>query len=171
MKNSKQMELPISELFAEDFPARTSPLLEKGLALKESVQGYGQSSPVLLAKYDQDTQSWKTSRLYVGGDSEEFSETWPRSGMTRNGTAYRLPPLVRLMRGIESGLLPTPTASCGIHLKFSQSSVKKAYKKRIGLSFSMSITELSTLYFGQKINPTFVEEMMGYPEGWSDLNS
>jgi hypothetical protein len=38
----------------------------------------------------------------------EFSETWPRSGMTRSGTAYLLRPLAPLIGGIASGLLPTP---------------------------------------------------------------
>jgi DNA (cytosine-5)-methyltransferase 1 len=39
-----------------------------------------------------------------------FSETWPRSGMTRNGIAYQLPPLVRLTDATESGLWRTPSA-------------------------------------------------------------
>ena len=39
-----------------------------------------------------------------------FSETFPRSGMTRSGTAYRLQPLVPLTRGTASGLWPTPVA-------------------------------------------------------------
>jgi hypothetical protein len=42
---------------------------------------------------------------------ERFSETWPRSGMTRNGTAYQLPPLVPHTGATASGLWPTPDAS------------------------------------------------------------
>jgi len=40
----------------------------------------------------------------------EFSETWPRAGMTRSGTAYLLRPLAPLTGGTASGLLPTPVA-------------------------------------------------------------
>jgi hypothetical protein len=40
----------------------------------------------------------------------EFSETWPRSGMMRNGIAYQLPPLVPLTDETASGLWPTPTS-------------------------------------------------------------
>jgi hypothetical protein len=41
-----------------------------------------------------------------------FSETWPRAGMTRNGTAYRLQPLAPLTAATGSGSsrIPTPTA-------------------------------------------------------------
>lgn len=38
---------------------------------------------------------------------------WPRSGMTRSGTAFRLQPLAPLTGAIAFGLLPTPTANEG----------------------------------------------------------
>ena len=43
-----------------------------------------------------------------------FSGRWPRSGMTRNGTAYKLPTLARRISGTGSsfwGTWPTPAAS------------------------------------------------------------
>jgi hypothetical protein len=40
--------------------------------------------------------------------SAEFSGTFPRSGMMRNGTVYQLPNLARTITEIGSGLLPTP---------------------------------------------------------------
>jgi hypothetical protein len=40
-----------------------------------------------------------------------FSETWPRAGMTRSGTAYRLRPLAPLTGGTGYGSLPTPKAT------------------------------------------------------------
>ena len=42
-----------------------------------------------------------------------FSETWPRAGMTRNGTAYRLRPSAPLTAATGSGSWPTPTAADG----------------------------------------------------------
>ena len=44
------------------------------------------------------------------GDLSVFSETWPRSGMMRSGTAYQLPPLVPLTDATGSGSWPTPDA-------------------------------------------------------------
>src|SRR5579871_3203682 len=83
-------------LFAADFHARTSASPERAPASQASGQGYGASTPELLARFDHATSLWKTSQLCLDGVLETFSETWPRSGLMRNGTAYRLPPLVPL---------------------------------------------------------------------------
>lgn len=42
---------------------------------------------------------------------QTYSGTWPRAGMTRSGTAFRLPPLVPRTSVIGSGSWPTPDAS------------------------------------------------------------
>lgn len=52
------------------------------------------------------------SQLMMDGSLEAFSGTWPRAGMTRNGTAYLLPPSAPLTGETESGSWPTPHASC-----------------------------------------------------------
>jgi len=41
--------------------------------------------------------------------SDEYLQTWPRAGSTRDGIAYLRQPLARLTRETDSGLLPTPT--------------------------------------------------------------
>jgi len=91
-------------------PAKTSVPQESGSASTAREAAYGASSPELLATFDRATCSWRTSQLCLGGEFQEFSETWPRSGMTRNGIAFQLAPLVRLTDAIESGFLPTPAA-------------------------------------------------------------
>src|SRR3989304_5844896 len=54
--------------------------------------GSGPSSPVLLASYDPATSSWRTPQVsLLSTEDERFPrpwETWPRSGMTRDGRAY-----------------------------------------------------------------------------------
>ncbi len=101
-------------LFAEDSPVSLSPSPAVNRVKPTSV-GYGRSSPEFLARYDPDTQSWRTSQvcfLSTAADSlAEYSQTWPRSGCMRNGTAYRLPVLAHRTEGTESGLLPTATVS------------------------------------------------------------
>lgn len=106
-------------LSAEGFPVRTSPPPAEAPASTGSGRDSGANSPVSLARYDPDTRSWRTSQLCLDGALAEFSETFPRSGMTRNGTAYRLPPLVRLIGGTGYGSLPTPMAADakGLHNK------------------------------------------------------
>jgi len=54
-----------------------------------------------------------TNLLNGGGEIglSEFSGTFPRSGMMRNGTVYQLPRLAPTTTEIGSGLWPTPTAT------------------------------------------------------------
>jgi hypothetical protein len=104
-------------LLPEDFPARTSQRQESRQALTVSAVDSGPSLPVLLASYNPDTQSWKTSQtsLVATADDglDEYSETWPRSGMTRNGIAYQLPRLAPTTTEIGSGYWRTPASANG----------------------------------------------------------
>lgn len=96
---------------AEAFHAKTSVSQAKAPDLLANAAAYGQNTPVLLAKFDPNSSSWRTSQLCLDGDLETFSETWPRSGMMQNGTAFQLQPLAPLIAETASGLLPTPKAS------------------------------------------------------------
>lgn len=90
--------------------AKTSATPGSGRGLRVSVAAYGLSSPALLASYDHATCSWRTSQRSLDGDLTPFLETWPRSGLMRSGTAYRLPPLVPLTAGTGCLSWPTPSA-------------------------------------------------------------
>ena len=91
---------------------------EKELESKESARVFGQNTLESFASYDPDTSSWKTSQLSLLGDSTPYSETWPRAGMMRNGTSYRLQPLAPRTSVKESGLLlTTPTATVAVRSK------------------------------------------------------
>lgn len=81
------------------------------LALRAPGAVSGASSLDSLASFDPTTSSWRTSQRSFIEDWARFSETWPRSGLMRNGTAYLLPVLVPLTEETESGLLPTPSAT------------------------------------------------------------
>jgi hypothetical protein len=95
-------------------PARTSPSPEGRPGSTGGARVFGASTFDSLTFFDRATSSWRTfatSLLATAADgSEEFSGTWPRAGMTRNGTASRLAPLAPLTGGTASGLLPTPSA-------------------------------------------------------------
>jgi len=64
-----------------------------------------------FASYDPDSSSWRTWRACLDGDSDEYSETWPRQGSMRNGYAYELPTSEPPTVDGASSLLPTPAAS------------------------------------------------------------
>jgi DNA (cytosine-5)-methyltransferase 1 len=111
LQSSKEPTLEQLTLFAEASPARISASRAKVRGLRENAAAYGQNTPELLARFAPDTSSWKTSQHCLVEGLETFSETWPRSGLMRNGTAYQLPPLALRIGGIESGSWPTPDAS------------------------------------------------------------
>lgn len=81
---------------------------------KQTSAGSGPSSPESFAKLGPDGVFLKTSQGYcqqtVDGSLEEFSETWPRSGLLSNGTASQLPALAPRISVTESGsYVPTAT--------------------------------------------------------------
>lgn len=103
----QQTELPLT-LSAADSHVRTFPTPEKARGLPVNGRDYGASTPVLLARLDPATSSWKTSQLCFVEGLATYSQTWPRSGLMRSGTAYQLPPLAPLTDATGLGLLPTP---------------------------------------------------------------
>lgn len=55
---------------------------------------------------------WETTQVnLLCAHSEPYLETWPTSGMTRNGRAYELPTLEHRTIGLESSLSPIPEES------------------------------------------------------------
>lgn len=93
---------------AEASPAKISPTPAEAQDSTGTARVFGVSTPDSFATFDPATSSWKTSQLSLLEEWAEFSQTWPRAGMTRSGTAYPLRPLAPLTDGTGSGLLPTP---------------------------------------------------------------
>lgn len=179
-------------------PAKTSPTPAKVQDSTECARVFGQSAPVLFANYDPDTSSWKTSQLCLLGDSKPFSGTWPRSGMTRNGIAYRLAPLAPLTGGTASGLWPTPHRICqpgprqpgpsGNELGRAVNRVETwttptAWLGRrpdhaVGKAERFTNPERSYALSDQvaargtsgSLNPTWVEWLMNFPLGWTEVD-
>lgn len=137
----------------------------------------------LLEKSDHKSPSWRIPQISFpfqgngAGDrtSIPFSETWPESGMTQCGAAYRLPPLEAAINGVEYGLLPTPMARDGksFYVVSKATSLKRLRALKLGLSKKqLHWMQYSVIYHGLKkgwANPLFSELMMELPIGWTDL--
>ena len=156
----QQTELELTPS-AEGSRVKTFPLREDVRALKASAAAYGQSTPELLASYDRVTSSWRTRQACLVSGWEEFSETWPRSGLMRSGIAYRLEPLARPTSEIVSGLLPTLTAR---DFKSDSSSPDwRAWK------LAQPGGKPLPFILGGLLNPTWCEWFAGFPSGWTEL--
>ena len=144
-----------------------------------------------FAWYDLRQQSWKTWQRCLVSEWEPYSETWPRTGMTRNGIAFRLAMLGRPtgVTGFGSPL-PTPTSSSGrsgaVRPMDGGSGARAKLKKlatptvsgnynRQGCSdtsgdglLTQLVRELGGPVTGKPSLRRFVEWMMGYPQDWTE---
>ena len=176
--------------FREASRAKTLAPQVAGQASTASEAECGHTWRASLAKYDHATHSWKTPQCSLLEGLDAYSETWPRWGMMRNGECYPLPTLVHRTCESESGsLLPTPTtidtgsrfnrsASAGAKLRptlgalarFAMWPTPTAHNAKELNAPSEATRNTPTLAasVGGKLNPTWVEWLMGWPVGWTD---
>ena len=65
-----------------------------------------------IASWNSRRDVWETDQGdLISGHLAVFSETWPTSGMTRNGTAYVFPTSAAATPDSACSYLPTPTSS------------------------------------------------------------
>lgn len=144
-----------STLSLEGFHARTSAHPEKAQESKASGLECGFTWHESSVKFDPVTRSWKTRQCSLLAGLDEFSETWPKWGMMRDGECWELPKLERNTKENESGLLPTPT---------KHNSKEGAHPSE----YNRNTPTLAT-HAGGKINPEWTEWLMGWPIKWTDL--
>lgn len=178
MRTEKKLENDAGMLICcrADSLVRTSRLRDRVEALLQNlVAACGKSISGSFAKFDPSSFLWKTSQCSFLEGLESFSETWPQSGMMQNGNAFRQPSLDRLIDVTEFGLLPTPAAmECEGNKAFLRKAetwenVSSLTALLIGIKFKLKGRERKPSYRIIVI-PTFVEWMMGLPDGWTDLN-
>jgi hypothetical protein len=150
--------------YLEGFPVRTSLHLEKETALTVKDQVCGEKWRGSWVKYDHATSLWRTHQCSLLGGLTEFSETWPSWGLMRDGECWELGILEPPMPAKESGWWhPTPVRSDykGANLRGSKQR-ESQLKEWLHVRFSQG---RKTTY----PNPWFLERVMGWPIGWTEL--
>lgn len=150
--------------YVEGSRAKTSVAQESKPASMESDQDSGVSLRGSFAHYDRDSLSWRTSQLCLDGGLSEFSETWPRAGMMRNGIAFQLQPSAPLTDVIGSSSLHTPTATGNQAAPSMRGRDRGSWYPTQATGESFSGTR-----GGGHVNPRWVEWLMGFPDGWTEL--
>lgn len=159
---SLPLESGESMLSVEGSHAKTfqTPGGERGLMAKEA--GCGLIMRGLFASFDRELLLWKTSQLCLFGGSIEFSASWPRAGMMQNGNAYQRPSLVPLIVATEYSWLPT------MRVSMAHGATRKMALHRLS---DMRIEDWCFLKSQRDDgipNPTWIEWLGGFPEGWTD---
>lgn len=141
------MELPESMSSPEVFHAKTLALRVVGLAsARELGVDFTQKSFDLLATFDPVSSSWRTSQLCLvaqasgqAGGLAEFSETWPPSGMMRNGKIYRRQPWALPIAESASGLWPTPVKQMSQRKTVNGKNMSLTTGQTFGLSLAQAV--------------------------------
>ena len=156
-----------------------------------SDQDSGASSRVSLAKYDPESSSWKMSQTLLFEDSDASLETFARSGTMRSGKLYQRKTPVRLTSESDSSssqrfatptrkgnqlapsmlakhpgcaaLLPTPTAR-----DWKDGTAKSCRNVPVNALLRRAVHHLpnATPSPGGKLNPRWVQWLMGFPAAW-----
>jgi hypothetical protein len=180
------------------FHAKTSQQQGREQASKESEAGFGKKWQELSVKYDRNSHSWKTHHCLFDEDLPPSSVTLPKWGMMRNGVLYQqqMPSFLKAVHAHitcekESGLsLPTVFASDAIHstnlANLRRSTIKISVMAAHGMlrptptardwkDNGKSPAELArnsetlAIQAGGPLNPLWVEWLMGWPIGWTEL--
>ena len=180
--------------YAADTPANPSQPPAKGTAqTTHDTSGLGSEKP--LASYDLNTQSWKMCEDTFLLDSTLFSGKWPASGMTQNGKLFQQPQWVPHTSDNESLLWPTPTTQEVEHPQAELTPTGRRKSKNGTSSHSLGLADAVQKWptpqardykgpsgrslkgtekdlpmaVGGSLNPMWVEWLMGFPLGWTDL--
>ena len=182
-------------LYLEGFHAKTSAQQGEEQELTESDPECGEKWRGSFTKYDLDSRSWKTHQCSLAGDLEPYLETWPQWGLMRDGECWEQPTLEQTIKGTESGLLqeiwPTPRSCSAMAATITQESAwntkrnpnletivgqrmyptPTCHNSKEGAfpsEYNRKTPSLAT-HDGGKLNPTWVEWLMGWPLEWTDL--
>jgi hypothetical protein len=147
--------------FRAGFLAKTYRRPARGGASTQSAVACGEKWLGSLAKYDRNSRSWKTPQCSLLEGLDEFSETWPRWGMMRDGECW-----VRPLCQEEC----TDDKECGLQQRYYTPTARD-YKGQSGAGLRQRHGQIHNLAdcLGGVPNPTFSEWLMGWPIEWTDL--
>jgi hypothetical protein len=182
--------------FLAAFPVRTSALPEQERESTASEAAFGESLPASFARFDRASCSWRTPQPSLFADLAESSVTWPRWGSMRNGVCWERTTLALRTVASGYGFWPTPNAR-----DWKDSGESQGNRKTPNLGTMVHLTpmwptprtavmcggsgawdmlnaattqeeaRLMGAGNGGLLNPTWVEWLMGWPLGWTDLGA
>lgn len=152
---------------------RTYPTQAIASASRVNGRDCGPKSPDWLAIYDPASSSWRTSQHCLVEGLAEFSETFPTSGMTRNGRCFRLADLAPHTHESACFLWHTPTTNeCK---PAGQKEMAMMLRHMAGHSVPNTYIRLRSQLAARSgrllpANPPWIEWLMGFPIGWTDCS-
>lgn len=155
--------------FQAAFRARTSAHREQGQGSKAPAPGCGNKWAESSVKFDRSSSEWKTHRCLWDEALPWFSVILPKWGSMRGGVVYQPLTWARHTNAIAPGwsgeTLPTPSVA------MAKGSSEKALTRKDGRSRLRNRLDYWVERSGKdgRLNPEFVEWVMGWPIGWTEL--
>jgi len=182
--------------FLGDFLVRTSVAPEKGQESPENEAAFGEKWRELFVKFDPVSSGWKTHQCLFQEALDWSSLTLPRWGMMRDGELWELPTPEHLTDGKESGLWPTPRCQMTrrpvevrkggdrgnleeiVAIRMTYPTPTKHNSKECDAPSEANRNEPSLTHVARggdktlptRLNPAWVEWLMGWPIYWTALN-
>jgi hypothetical protein len=115
-------------------------------------------------RFDLDLPGWRTLPCSSPEALPWSSVTLPKWGMTRSGVVYQQLNVERRTVATGSGSWPTPVASMAKGSS-PRSLIRKSGRDRSRDRLDHAVMALH----GGPLNPEWIEWLMGWPIGWTDL--
>lgn len=159
---------------AEGFPAKTSAVRGKEPASKVKSQASGRNTSVSFARFARGSLQLKTSQRSLFGGLMSYSGTLTKSGSMRSGKLFRRPRLARHTKESEFSFWPTPVASDEKRMAFSKQAHQKQLARNQSRGFGtgpagINLVAHVQIEFDGCPTANFVEWLMGFPIGWTDI--
>ena len=177
--------------FLEAFRASTSAPPARAQESTASDPDCGDKWRELSVKYDRNSCSWKTHRCLWDEDLSAFSLTLPKWGLMRDGVLSELVMLEHRTAANDAGSWPTPRANdvekrWNFDITNPRNGLPAAAKRwptpTVNDSKNCTLPPSQVKHdnipwallrdgekTGGQLNPTWVEWLMGWPLGWTDL--
>lgn len=156
--------------YAAGSPARTFPTQGNAQESQVRNRAFGERCSTPFAIYDRDTCWWRTSQLSLFEDLTPSSLILPASGSMRNGQLYERPTSARPKTVNGSTCWPTPRAAIGSHGVCWGRAENNNHRSQLEDFLGwMHVKEGGQRLVGYNVNPVWLDWLMGFPIGWTDL--
>ncbi len=143
---------------------------------------FGRSLPESLEKFGLVLRSSKIHRFSSPGGWMSFCQTLPNWGTMLDGVVWELGTSLHRTRGIGCGLWPTPGVTGFSNERQGRMLARKASGLGEAVAMADGRTSIIFPYFGEvdrgrhvkdggRLNPEWVEWLMGWPVGWTGSGS
>lgn len=123
-----------------------------------------------FALYDPDLPFLRTSQdSLLLGTAEPYSETWPKQGLMQDGACWEHGMSKPPTKETGCGFWPTPAVSDSWFGDCSKQTVLDSIARGTRAARDQLAAVIISEGDGGGLNPTWVEWLMGWPTGWTDL--